>query len=446
MRDICTIHLFFIPLHPNSKQTSMMVYKQRIVDALLDRKLQGKGAVLIEGPKWCGKTTTAKQQAKTVLDLGNTVVLRNALEAYQIKPMSLLEGATPKLIDEWQSIPELWDMVRSEVDNQGKVAQFILAGSSTPIEVDKLRHSGIGRIGRLNMRTMSLWESGESTGAVSLDMLFDGADFEPQDNPLDLTQIAYLLCRGGWPQATFLKGEIALDQARDYYETIYKIDIQRVDKTRRNSERTRLLLRSYARNVATSISLNKMAADVKENDNMSITYETISDYINALKKLFVLEDAPAWNPNLRSKTAIQSSDTRYFTDPSIAAAALGIGPKDLENDLQTFGLFFENMAIRDLRVYADALDGNIYHFRDAEGLECDAVLHKRNGTYGLIEIKLGGPDNIDKAADTLHTLAAKINTDKMKGPAFMLVLTAVGTYAYHRKDGVYVVPIGCLKP
>ncbi len=424
----------------------MILYKQRIVDVLLARKLQGKGAVLLEGPKWCGKTTTARRKVKTVLDLGNTVVFREALEMYQVKPMTLLEGATPKLIDEWQSIPELWDMVRSEVDNRGEVAQFILTGSSTPIELDKLRHSGNGRIGRLNMRTMSLWESGESTGRVSLNTLFDGVDIEPQENTLNLEQIAYLLCRGGWPQATFMKGEVALDQARDYYETIYKVDILRMDKIRRNSERARLLLRSYARNVATAISFSKMAADIKENDNISISYETISDYIDALKKLFVLEDAPAWNPNLRSKAAIQSSEIRYFSDPSIAVAALGIGPKDLENDLQTFGLLFENMAVRDLRVYADALDGNIYHFRNADGLECDAVLHKRNGSYGLIEIKLGGPDNIDKAAATLHTLAAKINTDKMKKPAFLLVLTAIGQYAYRRKDGVYVVPIGCLKP
>ncbi len=424
----------------------MRTYKQRIVDNLLDYKLQGKGAVLLEGPKWCGKTTTAKQKAKSMLDLGNTAILRDALETYQIKPMSLLIGETPKLIDEWQSIPELWDMVRSEVDNRGEIAQFILTGSSTPVEQDKLRHSGNGRIGRLNMRTMSLWESGESTGTVSLEELFVGKDIEPQDNSLDLDQIAYLLCRGGWPQTTFMTGRVALEQARDYYEYIYKVDIQRVDKTRRNSERTRLLLRSYARNVAAAISFNKMAADIKENDNISITYETISDYVDALKKLFVLEDSPAWNPNLRSKTAIQFSDVRYFSDPSIAAAALGIGPKDLVNDLQTFGLLFENMVIRDLRVYADALNGNIYHFRDANGLECDAVLHRRNGSYGLIEIKLGGPNNIDKAVTTLHTLAEKIDTEKMNKPAFLMVVTAIGQYAYRRKDGVYVIPIGCLKP
>lgn len=423
----------------------MRVYKQRIVDSLLERKLQGKGAVLLEGPKWCGKTTTAKQIAKSLLDLGNTAILRDALETYQIKPMSLLMGKSPKLIDEWQSIPELWDMVRSEVDNRGEVAQFILTGSSVPIEQDKLRHSGNGRIGRLSMRTMSLWEAGESTGTICLTDLFEGKDIEPQENPLDLDKIAYLLCRGGWPQATFMTGNVALDQARDYYDTIYKVDIQRVDNSRRNSERTRLLLRSYARNVATAVSFNKMAADIKENDNVSITYETISDYVDALKKLFVLEDSPAWNPNLRSKTAIQSSDVRYFSDPSIATAALGISPKDLVNDIQTFGLLFENMAVRDLRVYADALDGSIYHFRDANGLECDAVLHRRDGSYGLIEIKLGGPDNIDKAAVALHTLADKIDDDKMKQPAFLMVVTAIGQYAYRRKDGVYVVPIGCLK-
>ncbi len=423
----------------------MKAYKQRIVDILLDRKLQGKGAVLLEGPKWCGKTTTAKQIAKSILDLGNTAILKEALEAYQVKPMSLLVGITPKLIDEWQSIPELWDMVRSEVDNRGDVSQFILTGSSTPVEQGKLRHSGNGRIGRLSMRTMSLWESEESNGTVSLNELFEGKDIEPQDNPLDLEQIAYLVCRGGWPQATFMSGTVALDQARDYYETIYKVDIQRVDQSHRNSERTRLLLRSYARNIAASVSFSKMAADIKENDNASITYETVSDYVDALKKLFVLEDAPAWNPNLRSKTAVQSSDTRYFTDQSIATAALGISPDDLLNDLQTFGILFENMAIRDLRTYADALDGSIYHFRDANGLECDAVLHRRNGSYGLIEIKLGGPDNIEKAAGTLKTLAEKIDTDKMHAPSFLMVMTAVGQFAYRRKDGVYVVPIGCLK-
>lgn len=423
----------------------MKPYKHRIADEILKRKLLGKGAILVQGPKWCGKTTTAKQVAKSLLDLGNTSELSNALETLQIVPMKLLEGNVPRLIDEWQTIPELWDMVRSEVDKRGEMGQFVLTGSSVPVEEDKRRHSGNGRYGWIDMRPMSLWESGESTGKVSLTNLFEGKTFEPFEYSMDIDTLAFLVCRGGWPQSTFMKGEMALDQARDYYETIYKVDIHRVDKVRRSSERTRLLLRSYARNTGSATSFSKMSADIKENDNASITYETISDYVDALKKLFVLEDMPAWNPNLRSKAAIQSSDTRYFVDPSIATSALSLGPKDLINDLRTFGLYFESMAVRDLRTYADALSGDLYHFRDSSGLECDAVLHRRNGDYGLIEIKLGGKDNIEKGSETLKSLAEKIDTDKMKAPSFLMVLIGVGQYAYRRPDGVFVVPIGCLK-
>ena len=423
----------------------MKTYKHRIADEILKRKLLGKGAVLVQGPKWCGKTTTAKQVAKSLLDLGNTAELTNALETLQILPMKLLEGDVPRLIDEWQTIPEIWDMVRSEVDKRGEMGQFVLTGSSVPVEEEKRMHSGNGRYGWIDMRPMSLWESGESTGEVSLSALFDGKTFDPFEFSMDLEKLAFLVCRGGWPQSTFMEGEVALDQARDYYETIYKVDIHRVDKVRRSSERTRLLLRSYARNTGSATSFSKMSADIKENDNASITYETISDYVDALKKLFVLEDMPAWNPNLRSKAAIQSSDTRYFVDPSIATSALSLGPKDLINDLRTFGLYFESMAVRDLRTYADALSGDLYHYRDSSGLECDAVLHRRNGDYGLIEIKLGGKDNIEKGAETLKSLADKIDTDKMKAPSFLMVLIGVGQYAYRRPDGVYVVPIGCLK-
>ena len=424
----------------------MRHYKHRVADELLQRKLLGKGAVLVQGPKWCGKTTTAKQIANSLLDLGNTISFRTASEKLQILPYSLLDGDVPRLIDEWQMLPELWDMIRNEVDNRGEMGQFILTGSSVPLDESKRHHSGTGRYGWINMRPMSLWESGESVGSVSLGSLFRGENIAPTENPLQIGQIAFLLCRGGWPQATFMENDVALSQARDYYETIYKIDIHRVDKTNRNSERTRLLLRSYARNVGSAISYSKLAADIKENDNTAISYETISDYVDALKKLFVLEDMPAWNPNLRSKIAIQSSETRYFTDPSIATAALSVGPQDLLNDLLTFGLFFENMAVRDLRVYGDALNGEVYHYHDASGLECDAVLHRRDGLYGLIEIKLGGIDNVEKAAKTLQTLSEKIDTTKMKAPSFMMVLTAVGDYAYRRNDGIYVVPIGCLKP
>lgn len=445
----CIIHCFFVTSHrlKNIHNMTNILYKKRITDLILERRLQGKGAILIEGPKWCGKTTTAKQYAKSILDLGDSIILSNAQIALQVNPKSLLLGDTPRLIDEWQTVPSLWDMVRSEVDRRQNVGQFILTGSSVPIEQEKIVHSGTGRIGRITMRPMSLWESGESNGSVSLNDLFEGKNIEVQNNNLTLEDIAYLICRGGWPKATLLNKNIALDEAFDYYEAIYKTDIHRVDNVRRNSERTRLLLRSYARNQGSSVSLNLLANDIKNNDNVSITYETVSDYIDALKKLFVIEDMPAWNPNLRSKSAIQTSDTRYFVDPSIAVSALSIGPSDLINDLQTFGLFFESMAVRDLRVYADALQGNIFHFRNAAGLECDAILHRRNGTYGLIEIKLGGANLIEKGAKTLLNLANKIDKDKMLMPSFLMVLTAIGDYSYQRpNDGVWVVPIGCLKP
>lgn len=423
------------------------IYKKRIADMLLERRLQGKGAVLIEGPKWCGKTTTAKQFAKSLLDLGDSTVLSNSETALQVNPSTLLAGDAPRLLDEWQSIPALWDMVRSEVDRRQSFGQFILTGSSVPPKQEKIHHSGTGRIGRISMRPMSLWESGESSGKVSLTDLFEGKSLTPQDNTLSLQDIAYLTCRGGWPQSTLISGEIALDEARDYFEAIYKNDIHRIDNVRRSSERTRLLMRSYARHQGAAVSFNRLSEDIKENDNKSITYETVSDYVEALKKLFVIEDMPAWNPNLRSKAAIQSSDTRYFIDPSIATSALSIGPNDLLNDLKSFGLFFETLAVRDLRVYADALLGNVFHFRNAAGLECDAVLHRRNGTYGLIEIKLGGPDLIEKGATTLTELKEKIDTDKMPSPSFLMVLTAVGDYSYQRPlDGIWVVPIGCLKP
>ena len=421
-----------------------MDYKHRIADHILQHRLQGKGAILIEGPKWCGKTTTAKQIAKSILDLGDSAVFENAETALQVNPSVLLKGEPPQLIDEWQTLPALWDMVRSEVDRRQKFGQFVLTGSSVPPSLDKIRHSGIGRI---SMRPMSLWESGESAGTVSLGDLFDGAALSPQDSALDLQQIAYLICRGGWPQATLLEGSVALEEARDYCEAIYKTDIHRIDDVRRSSIRTRLLLRSYARHQGCAVSYKRLSEDIKENDNQSISYETVSDYVEALRKLFVVEDMPAWNPNLRSRAVIMTSDTRYFIDSSIAAGVLAIGPQDLMNDLNTLGLLFETMAVRDLRVYADALSGDVFHFRDANGLECDAVLHRRNGTYGLIEIKLGGNNLIEKGAATLSKLAGKIDTDKMVPPSFMMVLTAVGAYAYQRpQDGVYVVPIGCLKP
>lgn len=422
----------------------MVAYKPRIADRLLTRKLAGKGAVLIEGPKWCGKTTTAKQQAKSMLNLGDSNVLRQSLQMMDLSPITLLEGDTPRLIDEWQTIPPLWDTIRSEVDRRGDFSQFILTGSSVLPDAESTIHSGTGRFARIKMRPMSLLESGESTGSVSLTKLFEGEPLKPQVNQKKLTDIAYYTCRGGWPQATLLEGEIALDQALDYFDSVVERDIQRVDGVKRNADRARLLLRSYARHISQQVSYATIKADMLSNDSQTLDEDTVADYIKALKRLFVIEDLEAWNPNIRSKAAIRTSDTRHFVDPSIGTAALGLGPKDLMNDLESFGLFFEDLAVRDLRIFADVLDGRLYHYRDSSGLECDTVLHRRNGTYALIEIKLGGEKAIEEAADSLKQLAATIDHTRMPQPSFLMVLTAVGPYAYRRPDGVFVVPITCL--
>lgn len=421
-------------------------YKQRVSDTILSRKLAASGAVLIEGPKWCGKTTTAKRVAVSLLDLGNSKVFEQSVQMMQIEPSALLSGKAPQLIDEWQLLPTLWDTIRNEVDNRGEEGQFILTGSSVPPDLTQLHHSGTGRYARLKMRPMSLWESGESSGKVRLGKLFAGESFKPFSSDNTLENISKLTCRGGWPRATFLKGQAALDQAYDYYDAVTGVDIMRVDGTRRSTERARCIMRSYARNQGHQIPFTTICSDVKVHDTQSINDDTVADYINALRKLFVVEDMPAWNPNLRSKTAIRTAENRYFVDPSIAVAALGVGPGDLMRDLKTFGMFFETLAVRDLRVYADALDGEVYHYRDSNGLECDAVVHLRNGQYGLIEIKLGGLNSIDEGADHLNALATLIDTQKMCAPAFRLVLTAVTPYAYQRKDGVFVVPITCLMP
>ncbi len=406
--------------------------------------MAGKGAVLIEGPKWCGKTTTAKQQAKSMLNLGDSNVLRQSLQMMELSPITLLEGDTPRLIDEWQTIPPLWDTIRSEVDRRGDFSQFILTGSSVLPNAESTIHSGTGRFARIKMRPMSLLESGESTGSVSLTKLFEGEPLKPQVNQKGLEDIAYYTCRGGWPQATLLEGEIALDQALDYFDSVVERDIQRVDGVKRNADRARLLLRSYARHISQQVSYATIKADMLSNDSQTLDEDTVADYIKALKRLFVIEDLEAWNPNIRSKAAIRTSDTRHFVDPSIGTAALGLGPKDLMNDLESFGLFFEDLAVRDLRIFADVLDGRLYHYRDSSGLECDTVLHRRNGTYALIEIKLGGEKAIEEAADSMKQLAETIDHTRMPQPTFLMVLTAVGPYAYRRPDGVFVVPITCL--
>ena len=420
-------------------------YKKRIADTLLDRNLEGIGAVLIEGPKWCGKTTSAEQKAKSVIYMNDPKKSSMYMQLAKMSPQTLLEGETPKLIDEWQLAPSLWDTIRFEVDHRNGEGFFILTGSAVPAKTDEIWHTGTGRFARIKMRPMSLWESEDSTGTISLAALFNGSAQTAITDEKRLEDIAFLLCRGGWPKATLQKKEVALERVFDYYDAVVNADISRVDNVERDAERTKRLMRSYARFQGSQTSISKIKDDVKANDAMTVNDDTIGSYIKALEKIFVIEDMPAWNPNLRSKTAIRTSDTRYFVDPSIAVAALGLGPKDLMNDLNTFGLLFETMCVRDLRVYADALGGTVYHYRDKNGLECDAVVHLRNGSYGLIEIKLGGDNLIEEAASTLKELANKIDTTKMKSPSFMMVLTALGSYAYQREDNVWVVPVGSLK-
>lgn len=423
----------------------MKKYKQRITDKVLAKKLQAKGAVLIEGPKWCGKTTTAEQISKSILYMADPEKKAQNLTMADISPKRLLAGDNPRLIDEWQLAPKLWDAVRFEVDHRDELGLFILTGSSIPVDSGEISHSGTGRFAWLLMRPMSLYESGESSGEISLKVLFSNPDEIFAENPLDLNSLAFLTCRGGWPLATTLSGDIALEQAFDYYDAVVNSDISKVDGVSRNPERVRSLMRSYARNQGTQAAHEVLCEDIATNDSSSFNSDTVYSYINALKKIFVIEDMEAWNPNLRSKTAIRTSNTRYYVDPSIAVAALGVGPDDLVSDLNTFGLLFETLCIRDLRVFADALDGKVYHYRDKSGLECDAVVHLRNGNYGLIEIKLGGDKLIEEGATNLKILRDKIDTDKMKAPSFLMVLTGTGDFAYKRPDGVFVVPIGCLK-
>lgn len=405
------------------------------------------GAILIAGPKWCGKTTSAEQQARSIIYMDNPRLRDSYVEAVGIDPDLILDGDVPRLIDEWQIAPRLWDAVRFAVDHRNEDGQFILTGSAVPLvdtEESLRTHTGTGRIGRIKMRPMSLWESGDSSGKISLAALFEG-EKQSAACGTDLEQVAYITCRGGWPRAIFQEPEIALERATDYVEAIINTDVGRVEKAFRNPERVARLLRSYARHIGTQAPFSVISADLATNENDTFDVRTVQSYINVLKQIFVVEDMPAWNPNLRSKAAIRSSDTHYYVDPSIAVAALGIGPKDLLLDLKTFGFIFENLCARDLRVYAEVLGGEVYHYRDNLGLECDAVIHLRNGRYGLVEIKLGGDRLVEEGAANLLKLKDKIDTDKMSSPAFMMVLTATGNLAYQRKDGVYVVPVTTLR-
>lgn len=423
------------------------MYKPRLLDDILVRKLKGVGAVLIEGLKWCGKTTTAEQHSRSVIYMDNPTNRKNNIMLAETDPGIILAGETPRLIDEWQLAPSLWDAIRFEVDHRPEEGQFILTGSAVPqiSEEDKERmHTGTGRISRLKMRTMSLWESQDSNGEFSLKTLMEGKKQSAVANS-DLLKVAYLCCRGGWPKATLQDPEIALDRAEDYYQAIVNFDIARASKLQIKPERIRRLLRSYARFQGCQASVKAITEDMKAGETDTLDPRTVQGYLDTLNQIYVIEDMPAWNPNLRSKSAIRTTETRYFSDPSIATAALGLSPNDLIKDLKTFGFIFETLCVRDLRIYAESLGGHAYHFRDSSGLECDVVLHFKNAMYALIEIKLGGDKLIEEGVKNLLKLKNTIDTGKMGEPCFMMVLTATGEFAYQHPEGVYVVPIMTLK-
>ena len=422
----------------------MKKYLPRIADKLLEERLDAKWAVLIEGPKWC-ETITAKEKVKSFIYMDQPDMTRQYQQMAELSSSTLLEGESPRLIDEWQIAPNLWNAVRYEVDNRDEFGQFILTGSAVPKEFDGSMYTGTGRISRLLMWPMSLYESNDSSGEVSLRDLFKEENISAIDET-SLEEIAFFICRGGWPKAIGLDEKPSLFQAIDYFDAVVSTDISRVDSVKRDKRKADRLLKSYARHVGTQSSLETIRKDMLANQSDTFDQVTLYSYLDALRKIFVIEDSPAWNPNLRSKTSIRTTDTRYFSDPSIATAALGIWPKDLLDVLNTMGFLFENLCIRDLRIYTDYLDGTVYHYRDKHGLECDAVIHLRNGAYGLIEIKLGGDKLIDQGAETLKDMASKIDTESMVKPSFMAVLCARAPFAYKRNDGVYVIPITAIRP
>ncbi|MDR1495342.1 MAG: DUF4143 domain-containing protein [Clostridiales Family XIII bacterium] len=417
-------------------------YLKRISDDRLKLLLMAKGAVLIEGPKWCGKTRSAEELAKSVLYMQDPDISKASMLTAKTKPSLLLEGDTPRLLDEWQVAPELWNAVRFAVDKRRSHGQFILTGSVVPDRTGEM-HSGTGRIARMRMRTMSLCESGESTGEISLEKLFDGETDMGGSSRLSVEDLAFIINRGGWPEVVGEENEqIALAVASDYVEAIVNEDISKADGVDKNPDRVKRFLRSLSRNISNEARTTTILNDMKANDE-TLSQPTIDQYINALKKIFVIEDLPAWSAKLRSKTAIRTTAKRHFTDPSIAAASLGATPAKLLSDLKTFGFLFESLAIRDLRVYADSLDGSVCHYRDKSGLETDAIIQLADGRWGAVEVKLGAGE-IESAAANLLKIERRIDTEEMNKPSFLMVLTGT-EYATQMTNGVWIVPLGCLK-
>ena len=421
------------------------MYYERLIEEQIALKLKTSGAVVVAGPKFCGKTTTCMLYQKSFVKL-NT---KQAIAMARMNPKAVLVGDNPRLIDEWQKAPDIWNQVKDDLDFNYEFGKYILTGSSTPADKTEVHHSGAGRIAPLNMRPMTLWESKESKGTVSLNDLFEGGENFPWDMNQDFTleDVAFLLCRGGWPIAVLAPRDIALEITKNYYNGLFVFEDSENERFRnKKPEVLRMILRSYARNISSEAAVSTIISDIRQSNERTMDTKTYDDYMEALKDLYIIEDMEAWNPNIRSKTSIRSTPTRHFVDTSIACRSLGVSPGDLMNDLESFGLFFEDFAVRDLRVYADSMGGVVKHYRDNAGLECDAVVHLEDGRWGGIEIKLGGDDLINDGAESLKKLRNKIvEKSDEKAPSFLLVLTAVGG-AYKREDGVFVAPINLLRP
>lgn len=426
-------------------QKSRFMYYQRLIEDAIALKLKSSGAVLVAGPKFCGKTTTCMLYQKSFVKL-NT---KQAIAMARMNPRAMLNGDKPRLIDEWQKAPDIWNQVKDDLDFEYQFGKYILTGSSTPADKTEIHHTGAGRIAPLTMRPMTLWESKESKGTVSLKDLFEGGENFPWDMNTDFTldDVAFLLCRGGWPISVLAQRDIAIEITKNYYNGLFVFEDSENERFRnKKPEVLRMILRSYARNISSEAAVSTIISDIRQSNERTMDAKTYDDYMDALKDLYIIEDMDAWNPNIRSKTSIRSTPTRHFVDTSIACRSLGVSPGDLMKDLNSFGLFYEDFAVRDLRVYADCLGGTVKHYRDNAGLECDAVVHLEDGRWGGIEIKLGGDDLINEGAESLKTLQNKIiEKSDEKAPSFLLVLTAVGG-AYKRDDGVYVAPINLLKP
>lgn len=422
------------------------MYYERLIETEIARKMKSSGAVLVAGPKFCGKTTTCMLFQKSCVKL-NT---KQAITMARMSPRGVLSGEKPRLIDEWQKAPDVWNQIRDDLDGDYQFGKYLLTGSSTPADKTEIHHSGAGRITPVTMRPMSLWESKESKGLVSIAQLFETVDL---DFPWELNEewtlddVAHVVCRGGWPISVLAQKEISVDITKNYYNGLFAFEDCENERFRdKNPEILKMIVRSYARHISTEAAKSTIIQDVRQSNERTMDPKTFDSYMEALKDIYILEDLQAWNPNIRSKTSIRSTPTRHFVDASIACRALNVSPDDLLHDLESFGLLFEDMAVRDLKIYADFLGGEVRHYRDNAGLECDAVIHLEDGRWGAVEIKLGGTDLIEAGAQSLKTLRDKIiEKSDEKAPSFLMVLTAVGG-AYKRADGVFVAPINMLKP